>query len=344
MPSGLSSNAILAKARAMYGKGLSEEDYRHLLECRTVSEIAACLRSDTGYSEDLAPLGDSVHRGQLEPLLRKKLYRDLFKLTRYAGEEALEFADFSISKLEIEQIVHCLTLLNIGHPEELIVTIPRSLSKSAHLDLSKLITMRTYDDLLEAAAGSAYAATLRAFRPAEGERIDIAAVESELNNRNYGRILETIDKSKNKRDRKELRDLITAMLDFRNISRIFRLKKYYHYDSERIRPLLIPYGRLSRRTLEELCAADSAEQVLEGAKGTCLGRTIDRLDETDQEKMSIAMMGTFCRHHLRLSPNPTIVMISYFYLKEIEVSNIVNIIEGTRYGLSPEEKAKLLVR
>ena len=60
--------------------------------------------------------------------------------------------------------------------------------------------------------------------------------------------------------------------------------------------------------------------------------------------MASAMLSMYCKHHLRLSPNPTIVMISYVYLKEIELSNIVNIIESTRYDLSPEEKSALLVR
>ena len=40
MLSSFSSNAILAKARAMYGRRLKTEDYRALLACKTVGEVA----------------------------------------------------------------------------------------------------------------------------------------------------------------------------------------------------------------------------------------------------------------------------------------------------------------
>ena len=41
MLSTYSSNVILAKARAMYGRRLHTEDYRELLGCRSVGELAS---------------------------------------------------------------------------------------------------------------------------------------------------------------------------------------------------------------------------------------------------------------------------------------------------------------
>ena len=343
--SAMASNAILAKARAMYGKCLTDSDYKQLMDCRNVSEVASYLKSRTSYKSALTGLDENdVHRGQLEPMLKQNIYFDVFALSRYAKDKALVFSDFIISEMEIEQIMRCLMLVNIGRSDEYVYTMPLSLDKFTKISLKKLTGVRTYDDLADALYGSKYHAVLQKHRPKDGERINIAQIEADLNNQNYAIVMKTIENGKNKSDRDELRDVLAAMLDFRNISSIIRLKKYYKYDQSRIKPLLIPYGRLAGRTLDELCAAESVQEVFEISRSTYLGRLMSKLRYNDQSQMTSSMISMYCRHHLRLSPNPTIVMVSYIYLKEIELKNIINIIEATRYGLSAEEKAKLLVR
>ena len=41
------ANAVLAKARAMYGKRLTAQNYTDLLACRSVNEAAAYLKAHT---------------------------------------------------------------------------------------------------------------------------------------------------------------------------------------------------------------------------------------------------------------------------------------------------------
>ncbi len=343
--SSMASNAILAKARAMYGKCLTDSDYRQLMDCRSVPEVAGYLKTRTSYGSALTGLDEnSIHRGQLEPLLRQNLYFDVFALSRYAKDKALLFTGFIISEMEIEQIIRCLTLVNLGRAEEYVYSMPLSMDQYAKISFKELASVRSYDDMMEMLSGTVYYSVLQRYKPKENERIDIARIEAELNNQNYGVIMGEMEKAGKNRDAGELKEIFAAMLDFRNMSRIIRLKKYYGYDESRIKPLLIPYGRLSKRNIDDLCAAETVQEVFEISRTTYLGRLMSRLRYNDQSQMAWAMICVYCRHHLRLSPNPTIVMVSYVYLKEIELNNIINIIESTRYGLSAEEKAKLLVR
>ena len=60
--------------------------------------------------------------------------------------------------------------------------------------------------------------------------------------------------------------------------------------------------------------------------------------------MITALNSIYCKKNIRLSVNASVVMLSYVMLSEIELSNIINLIEGTRYGFSEEEKSRLLVR
>ena len=51
--SSFSSNAILAKARAMYSRRLTEQNYEELLKRRSINDLVAYLKSDTAYSDCL---------------------------------------------------------------------------------------------------------------------------------------------------------------------------------------------------------------------------------------------------------------------------------------------------
>lgn len=346
MPLSKASTAILAKARAMYGKCLSDKDYEELVGCRTVSEVASYLKTRTEYASALVGLNDSdVHRGQLETLLKQNIYYDVSALSRYEQDKSTGFSDFIISRMEIEQIIRCLTLVNIGKAQEYVYTMPLSLDKFAKISLKDLTSVRSYDDILDVLKGTGYFPTLSKFKPKESERINIAELEVQLNNDNFGRVINSISNARNKNDREELKDLFSAMIDFKNVARIIRMKKYYNnFSSEKIKAQLIPYGKLKNRILNEMCEAETVQDVFEISRSTYLGRLLAKLQYNDQTQITDALLNNYCKHHLRLSRNPRIVMISYIYLKSIELSNIVNIIEGTRYGISADKKSKLLVR
>ena len=245
---------------------------------------------------------------------------------------------------QIEQIIKCLMLVNIGKAEEYVYTMPLSLDRFAGISLEALAGVRSYNDMLDALRGTPYYSVLLRFRPKDNEKINITHIEIALENKSYEKAIETIGKGKHKSDKKELLDIFSSMLDIENMSRIIRLKKYYHFSAEEILPLLIPYGRLSKKMLSELCKADNVDKIFELLKNTYIGRLIAKLRYNEQNQMADVMIYNYCHHHLRLSPNPTIVMISYIYLREIELKNIVNLIEAARYGLPADEKAKLLIK
>ena len=198
--------------------------------------------------------------------------------------------------------------------------------------------------MMSAMKGTWYYQVMLGFRPKDNSKINITELEIALENKNYSKVIETMAEGKNKGDRKELRDIFSAMLDFENMSRIIRLKKYYHFTQEQIVPLLIPYGRLSKKILSDLCSAESVSEIFELSRTTYLGRLMSKLQYNDPTQMTDAMIYNYCRHHLRLSPNPTIVMISYVYLREIELKNIINLIEATRYNIPADEKSRLLIK
>ena len=79
--SNASGNAVLAKARALYGRRLRAEDYRRLMGCRTMSELAAALKEQPLYSAALADVNPQyARRAQLESLLRQRISSDKMEM------------------------------------------------------------------------------------------------------------------------------------------------------------------------------------------------------------------------------------------------------------------------
>lgn len=112
MPGSFSSNVILAKALAMYGHCLKPQNYKELLACHSVSEIAAYLKTRTSYATALREINEAtIHRGYLEMLLRRKLFGDYASLSRYDMTVGSHLSDYLLERGEIDQIVQCLRLL-----------------------------------------------------------------------------------------------------------------------------------------------------------------------------------------------------------------------------------------
>ena len=82
------SNAILAKARAMYGRRLTARNYQELLNCRDLPDLISYLKTRTSYSEALQAANPATtHRAQLETLLRFDGLPDSVEVVTTEGEK-----------------------------------------------------------------------------------------------------------------------------------------------------------------------------------------------------------------------------------------------------------------
>lgn len=338
------SNAILAKARAMYGNRLTRKNYADLLQCRTVADVAAYLKMHTNYKDVLASLNENdIHRGQLEIVLRKKIFRDFEKLARYELSIGEDLVEYVISRIEIEQIMHSLMLLSAGKSDEYIYSMPLFFNKHTRIDLPALSKMQNYDNFLQALKTSAYYKILKPMRPPEGKAINLTLIEARLYTYLYGIIFRFIREHKDSATRQELYELFESYIDAHNFVKIMRLKKYYHSDQSFIRESLLPFGRLSKKQLDEMVSAESTDEVFDIMKTSWLGKKIAALEYTYLDELPLRIRFEKCRHNIRFSVNPPVTMISYIFLSEIELSNVINIIEGIRYQLPAKEIVKMLV-
>lgn len=342
----MSSNAILTKARAMYGKRLTPENYKELLNRHSVSEIAAYLRTETAYANTLAGIQESlIHRGQLENLIRRDTLRKYVRLSRYENSPDKGFYRYFIIDLEIDQILTCLRLMNSGLTESYIETLPGYLMDYLSFDVIQLARSRSFDDILETLAKTDYYDLLLPLRPASGERPDLFVCEFALRQFFYDKTFALIDKHFSGEQKKQLREIFTMQIELGNISSIYRLKRYFNADPQVIesRVLKTHDDRIDRR-MKALIAAKTPEDML-----AILNRSHrHNVYSQDGRFSSIEYANKrrrydINRRYVSYSIYPAVVFASYLILSQIEIENITSIIEGVRYKLPESDIARLLV-
>ena len=344
MLTSLSSNVILAKARAMYGRRLKQQDYRNLLGCSSVAEVARYLKNQTDYAAVLAGINESEeHRGQLEMRLRQKCLEDAASLCRYELTVGEHFSDYLISRSEIEQVMHSLVLLQAGAPEEYLFSMPMFLNKHTHIDLTALSRVRSFDDLLDALSHTPYRRLLEPFRPIPGVPVNYTGIENALYTQLYRTVFSDIDRYSGGQAAAQLRRLFRYYIDMTNYVRIFRMRHRYREGADVTRSALLPFGSVRRAKLEELMSAENREEARRILRTIPSGRRFlaTEYDYPDEAPAVFAMQE--CQHDIHFATSPSVVMLAYVFILQYELQDLTTIIEGVRYKLPAKETEKLLI-
>ena len=153
--SNASGNAVLAKARALYGRRLRAEDYRRLMGCRTMSELAAALKEQPLYSAALADVNPQyARRAQLESLLRQSLYTRYDSLCRYDRSAGSKVYEYFTLCCEVDELTAAMRCLDAGRPGDYLFRLPEFMQQRCCIDLYALAKATGLDGILAAVAGT----------------------------------------------------------------------------------------------------------------------------------------------------------------------------------------------
>lgn len=335
-------NAVLAKVHALYGQRIKESDFTKLASCPDLAAVTSYLKNDTYYKESLLEVNEeTVHRGQLESLLHKRVLGICLDLIRFSPEDHI-FLTFYTRTNEIQQILIVLRYLSSGEMDRYINSMPLYFNRYMCFDLQEMSQIHSFHDLLSVLQKTPYYNVLLKHRPQSSESIEVPACERDLLAFFYSQLFATIDKNYRGAVKNQLLSIFSFQLDYHNISIIYRLKYFFHYSPQQILPLIVP-GKtsLSKALYGRLMEAEDVTsffQILE--QKSSLSREF--LEHTPNELPHIThqlskMRKYSAKKFFSFSHYPAVATISYLTLLETEVSNLIHIIEGIRYHVPPSE-------
>ncbi len=338
------SNALYAKCRAMFGKRLTQHDIDTLLNSRSLSEIAIYLKANTRYASALANVDERItHRGQLETELNKMLFEQFEALCRYELSVGEPLADFVLNRMELRQYLTFLQQLASGHPQDYLFTLPYFFKKHAGANLMELSEVRSFSEFLEHIKKSIFYDRLKSLDC----NFEYAVVENLMYSALYDTAIDACRKYYSGSAQSELLDLLGTEIELHNVMAAYRLKRFYNASPQTVAGMIYPYQcRISRRVMNDIINAETADEVL----NILLTRTAYRR-EVNIEQISKHHIDNVFRelrykrahHYIHFSTNPSVVLLSYMTLTETELNEIITIIEGVRYGLTPERISELIV-
>lgn len=338
------TGAVAAKAKAMYGRMLDHANYEELIHKKSVNEIAAYLKNETDYHRILSDVHEaSIHRGQLENLLHRYVFDMGIRLVKFAGNGHKEFYSCNVMTQEMDQILSRIRLLNSDIYQDFLKDVPIYLNRYTSFDLMKLDSVKNFDDLLVLLHKTPYAKILEPFRPKD-KNIDYTGCEMALRKYYFTTLIDVIRKSFKGKLRSELLTIVNTQIELENITKIYRYKKFFDANGDVIRNSLIDTeSRISERFMEQLISAPSADAFMRLISESSYHLYVDDKDFVFIEYDCDRIRYHLAQRYMRFSSKAPLVYSVYLILLEIEVQNIINIIEGVRYGVPPENIEKMLI-
>lgn len=343
--SSFSSNAILAKARSMYSHRLTEQNYEELLKRRSINDLVAYLKSDTAYSDILMELKDAnIHRGQLEALLNKEIFLRLNRLMRYASKKELEFYRLGVTELEIQLILLKARLIDSEYYTGYEVEIPEYLNKYASFNLYGLAKVNDFEGLLIILRSTKYYNALLKYIPKDDKPMDSNLLEVELKHIYYMEYVDTVNRLFKGKKRKDLLTMINTSIELQNITKIYRLKKYFNATPKQIREtLFLEYSRIPKSMMDEFIETKDASEFLKKLANSPYKLYIDDSEFVYIEYYTETIKYHLAKRFMRFSTDSALVYMTYKIVFQIEVDNLKHIIEGLRYGEPASQIEAMLI-
>ncbi|MCH5200246.1 MAG: V-type ATPase subunit [Oscillospiraceae bacterium] len=339
------ADAIIAKAKAIYGKRLTPEDYSFLLRRGSVSGVVAYLKETERYHKTFAHVNENqIHRGQVEQLISRDMFELYIRLCKFMAADKNSFCFYLIKELEIKQIIAALIYIKAGSADGYLLEMPTYLMEYACFDLMKLAKATTYREVLEVLSDTPYYKVLKLLLSTFRRQDDMNEAAVTLYAWYINWAFRAIDRSFSDAEAAALKEIFLRRSDLSNITVCYRKKSLFNEDAERIKKSLYNvHYRLTPAMIDEILSRpDAADRLLELLRKMYLK---DRI-EYDPENLEIAVRRynySYYKRQLGFTDNGVMALYSLMVLCETERANLQTIIEGVRYQRPPSETEKLLV-
>lgn len=338
-------NAIITKAKSLYSDRLTEEDYVELLKFNTVPEIVGYLKRNNKYSNTLSDIDEfSMHRGQLENLIKKSYFDNLTKLVKFVSTKDRKFYELDMIRREIEIVLSSIRSIISANIESSIRDLPLFFRKHASFDIEELTKSMTMNELLAALKNTRYYNLVLPYYKNNPAEIRYTDIEHNLYMKYHDIVLERINKYYKGKLHRQLMDLYQSKVEVENIIKIYRLRKFYKADETDIMQALITDRvRMRKDKLLALIRLENPDEILKYMSESEYSEFVDQDDYVYIEYQAERIKYNVSRRYMFFSTYPPIVYTAFLFLNQIEQNNIINIIEGIRYDIDKEDIKKMLI-
>lgn len=343
MPGLISYSAIAAKIRAMDARLLSDDDFRNLLSSPDVPSFAALLRQKPSYAPVFGDLNlAGLHRGEIEPLLRKSILHDYTKLYRFADADQKQFLRLYFIRYEVYFLKMCLTGLFDRRDSAVDVSVFSTyFRKYSSLPVKELAEAADLKAFQKGLAGTGYDQALAPL----SNKPDAGLFDYQFALDQYGFVSMWKKHSElsSPLERRQLTKVLGSKFDMLNMIWIYRAKAYFKMSSADIYALVLPiYTHISKEDIRSMVECDTIDELEKLFARSWYARHFQGFSIQKMEADYTRILKSLLQKESRQSPYSAVIMYQYLYRKEHEVDRLTIAMECVRYQISRSEAEEYL--
>lgn len=340
----LAYSGIVTKTKAMGKWLIKPEEYEKISNLPTVADFIVFLKNQPAYKDLFANCDEhSLHRNQVEYILRNALYMDYSKLFRFANDKQRTSLTFIFFRYEINILKSCLQQVFDATSHYNLATFESFFAKHSDLNLKKLSESQSLHEFIEGLKGTEYYSLFQ--KIAQTEKVyTLYDYETQLDIYYYTKVWKLCKNVLKGKEQQAFRDTIGKQIDNLNMLWIYRSKKYYNAEASKIYSSIIPIRyKLTNQDLMKMVEASSIEEFIATCKASPYAPK--GIEQNQYSIESIYEHILFKAYDDNRHRNPVSMSILYYYLhlKELEIDRLTTALECIRYSLTPSETLKYIL-
>ena len=159
MGSVLSYSGLSTKIRAMQSRLTTLEQFEEILQLSDVTQVAAYLKRMPEYSSKWDALDENtLHRGQIEKLLKKSIFQNFSRIYHFANPEQRKFLDLYSRRYEIRVLKEVMTnIFDHRDTDPVDVSPYREFFRlHSNIDVDRITTCSTMEELISCLKGEKF--------------------------------------------------------------------------------------------------------------------------------------------------------------------------------------------
>lgn len=342
--SSLASNALLTKSRAMNAGTLTQDDYVQLANCRTLNDVANFLKNNTVYEKAVDVLfGSKLYRSRLEAEIKRFNNKRVADLASFESAIGQKLHEIIYLDYDVRLILSCADHLDTNEVSDFSLFTPESYFKHSSLNPEELERAMTLEEFYKALEGTPYQKTLDIFRHGKQE-FTITGLENALYQYMYSETKRLVKKNYSGKDQQEILRILKAKSDFKMLESIYRMKRYFPGEELSFNNVFYSgFSAFSQQQITQMLECKSSAQLFELFSKSDYGKYFDSVSDKPIEHKTRQALLKLNTKSLRFSTVPEVTMFSFIGILENETVNLINIIEGVRYGFTPDSILDFIV-
>lgn len=343
MGNALTYGGIITKVKALSSHLITKAEFQRIVELDTIADYINFLRTKPSYETIFKDVNEmTIHRGQIEELMKISLLMDFSKLYIFCTREQRAYLDIVFFRYEVNFLKECLELI-YNHKNTIhLADFLSFFQQHSEVNITALAECQSLDEYISCLKGTKYEPILSNLYNSN-DNISLSDYEAQLDILYYQRTWKKLNKTFTGKEKKRMLTLFGTQIDILNIMWIYRSKKFYNVDAKEIYLTLIPiHFHLKKEHIVKLVEASGITEMIQ-----ILENTYYKFLKEDYQNGSIEQMYERIMRHtyktlLQEDPHSMLHIFYYLFLKEKELDHITTVLECIRYHLEPEEALKYI--